>query len=237
MSLKLEMDEKLFDTIPDLKIGLIYYNKITVSESPQMLKGRLQLFQEQLFFDLEDKSLTDFPGIQEWRTVWKAFGADPSRYRPSVEALYRRIKKQNYIVPFHSAVDLNNFFSLQYQIPAGIYDRKKLVGDATLMLGSDESGYEGLNGRFNTLEHILMLRDEYSPFGSPFVDSLRTAVTEETTSALQVLFLRPSLNVEEAAKLTEAAANMFTSISGGESTAHVLHAAQRSLYIPELNAE
>ncbi|WP_371811547.1 B3/4 domain-containing protein [Sporosarcina sp. Te-1] len=231
--MKLEMDEKLFHTMPDLKIGLIYYNKITVSESPQMLKGRLQLFQEQLFFDLEDKALTDFPGIREWRTAWKAFGADPSRYRPSVEALYRRIKKQNYIAPYHSAVDLNNFFSLQYQIPVGIYDRMKLVGDATLTLGDEETGYEGLNGRFNTLEHILTLRDEYSPFGSPFVDSIRTAVTEETTSALQVLFLRPSLDVEEASKLTDASANMFTSISGGDSTTHVLHALQRSVDIPD----
>ncbi|MCG3088712.1 B3/4 domain-containing protein [Sporosarcina cyprini] len=231
--MKLEMDEKLFHTMPDLKIGLIYYNKITVSESPQMLKGRLQLFQEQLFFDLEDKQLTDFPGINEWRTVWKAFGADASRYRPSVEALYRRIKKQNYIAPYHSAVDLNNFFSLQYQIPAGIYDRKKIVGDVMLTVGDETAGYDGLNGRFNTLENMLVLRDEYSPFGSPFVDSIRTAVTEETTSALQVLFLRPSLDLENAVKLTNAAANMFTSISGGDATTHVLHADQRSAVIPE----
>ena len=45
--------------------------------------------------------------------------------------------------------------------------------------------------------NILTLQDEIGPFGSPFVDSARTAVTEKTTEALQVVFLRPSLTVEE----------------------------------------
>ena len=39
----------------------------------------------------------------------------------------RRIAKQNYLKPFHLAVDLNNFFSLQYEIPIGIYDAEKIV--------------------------------------------------------------------------------------------------------------
>ena len=49
------MDMQLLDAVPGLKLGINHYTKITVSESPQMLKGRLQLFQEQLFFELEDK--------------------------------------------------------------------------------------------------------------------------------------------------------------------------------------
>ena len=48
--MKINIEENLFQRIPDLKLGIIHYTKITVSESPQMLKGRLQLFQEQLYF-------------------------------------------------------------------------------------------------------------------------------------------------------------------------------------------
>ncbi|WP_252504131.1 B3/4 domain-containing protein [Sporosarcina sp. Marseille-Q4943] len=221
--MKITIDENLFQLMPDLKLGIIHYNKITVSESPQMLKGRLQLFQEQLFFELDTKPLTDFQGIKEWRETWKAFGADPNRYRPSAEALFRRIKKQNYLRTVHTAVDLNTFFSLQYEIPAGIYDLGKIVGDIHLTVGGEEDGYDGLNGRFNSLDRILQLKDEYSPFGSPYVDSVRTAVTEETTDALHVLFLRPSMDKEEALQLTTACGNMFTSISGGESTCYVLN--------------
>lgn len=223
MSLIIEMDQKLLTDMPDLKMGINYYTKITVEESPQMLKGRLQLFQEQLFFEMEDKPLADYVGIKEWRSVWKSLGVDPNRYRPSVEALMRRVKKQNYIQPFHSAVDLNNFFSLQYEIPVGIYDFEKTIGNVRISVGSEEDGYEGLNGRFNSLSGILLLQDDYSPFGSPFVDSIRTAVTQETTSALQVFCIRPSMSAAEALELTTACANMFTSISGGESQSFVLH--------------
>ncbi|MFJ7935455.1 B3/4 domain-containing protein [Sporosarcina sp. NPDC096371] len=229
--MNIEMDTKLLQAMPGIKLGINYYTKITVSESPQMLKGRLQLFQEQLFFELEDKSVTDFPGIQEWRTVWKALGADPNRYRHSTEALMRRVKKQNYMTPFHSAVDLNTFFSLQHVIPAGIYDFEKIVGDINVSTGTDTDGYDGLNGRFNSLHNILLLKDGFSPFGSPFVDSVRTAVTEETTEALHIFFIRPSMDATEALALTTACGNMFTSISGGEVCSYVLHEGQTSIIV------
>ena len=56
------------------------------------------------------------------------------------------------------------------------------------------------------LENILVLSDDEGPFGSPYVDSARTAVTEETTNALHVFFLRPSMDSAEALELTTAAA-------------------------------
>ena len=233
MTLKINIDPALLEIVPAFKLGLNHYTKITVSESPQMLKGRLQLFQEYLFFDLEDKPITDFPGIKEWREVWKLFGANPSRYRHSTEALMRRVAKQNYINPLHSAVDLNTFFSLQYEIPIGIYDADKLKGNITLTIGNKDSGYDGLNGRFNTLENIPILSDDEGPFGSPYVDSARTAVTEETTQALHVFFLRPSMQVTEATELTKAAGNMFTEISGGDVHSFVLHENQPSIIVEE----
>lgn len=233
MTLKLSLDPALFEIVPAFKLGLNHYTKITVSESPQMLKGRLQLFQEHLFFDLEDKPVTDFPGVKEWREVWKSFGANPGRHRHSTEALMRRIAKQNYLNPVHSGVDLNTFFSLQYEIPIGIYDADKLKGDITLSLGNKESGYDGLNGRFNSLENILILSDDNGPFGSPYVDSARTAVTEETTNALHIFFLRPSMELADATALTLAAGNMFTEISGGDVHSYVLHDNQPSIIVKE----
>ena len=101
-----------------------------------MLKGRLQLFQEQLFFDLEDKPVTDFPGIKEWRAIWKSFGADPIATAIQPKHLCDELQKQNYLNPFHSAVDLNNFFSLQYEIPVGIYDVDKINGNVHFQLGN-----------------------------------------------------------------------------------------------------
>ncbi|HEY4622559.1 MAG TPA: hypothetical protein VIH12_01805, partial [Solibacillus sp.] len=59
-------------------------------------------------------------------------------------------------------------------------------------------------------------------FGSPFVDSKRTAVTEQTTDALQIFYLQPSLQIEQADQLLTSAGKMFTQISGGDYTIAVL---------------
>ncbi|WP_338473270.1 phenylalanine--tRNA ligase beta subunit-related protein [Niallia sp. XMNu-256] len=221
--MEMKIASEIYEYIPDFKIGLIKYHNITVGESPQMLKGRLQLFQESLFFEMEDKKATDFPSIQEWRQVFKQTGKDPNRYRHSAEALYRRVQKQDYLPSIHSATDLNNFFSLQYGIPFGIYDQEKIQGDViTVRLGEDDEAYLGLNGRDNSLHRLLLSADDAGPFGTPFVDSERTAVTKNTKHAVQIVYLQPSMPLSQAEKLVTAVADMFTGINGGNSMCKVV---------------
>ncbi|MGN7479091.1 B3/B4 domain-containing protein [Solibacillus silvestris] len=228
--MNISIDDAIFSVNEQFKIGLIHYSKITVDESPQMIKGRIQLYQENLFLELQEVPVTERAGIKEWRQLWKAFGADPNRYRHSAESLMRRIAKQQYLTPFHTAVDLNNFFSLQYEIPIGIYDLDNIRKSIEIHIGNASTGYEGLNGRYNSLENIVHSKDASSPFGSPFVDSKRTAVTEETSNALQIFYLRPSMDSKEALELLSSAGKMFTQISGGEYEVHLLTAANKSIH-------
>jgi DNA/RNA-binding domain of Phe-tRNA-synthetase-like protein len=221
-SMEIQVSSKLCDLIPGFSVGIIEYKDIQVGESPQMLKGRLQLFQESIYFDLLEKNVTELEGIKEWRGIFKTTGKDPNRYRHSAEALYRRIAKQNYLQSIHSAIDLNNFFSLEYQVPIGVYDSDKLVGDITIRIGEEKEEYTGLNGRINNLASLLTSADEKGPFGSPFVDSERTTVTEKTTNALQIVYLRPSSSPESMQKMTESLMNMFIQIHGGSGTYRIL---------------
>lgn len=212
----ISINQSLLTQHPELKFGIIHYTKIVVAESPQMIKGRMQLYQENLYLEVQENPVTQREGIAEWRRLWKKLGADPNRYRHSAESLMRRISKQNYLTPYHSGVDLNNFFSLQYEIPVGLYDVDKLQGNIEIALGNEDTGYEGLNGRFNSLNKILYSYDAEGAFGSPFVDSKRTSVSEETTEALQIFYLRPSLTEENATKLLASAGKMFNQIHGGD---------------------
>lgn len=216
------LSSQLKELIPGFKTGIIEYKNIMVGESPQMLKGRLQMFQESIYFDLENKNVTELPGIQEWRSIFKLTGKDPNRYRPSSEALYRRIKKQNFLPSVQSAIDLNNFFSLQYQVPIGIYDSDHLCGPITIRIGSNDEEYTGLNGRINSLSDLIISTDINGPFGSPFVDSEKTPVTEDTRNALQIIYLTPSTDEENALKLTRSLMEMFIQIHGGEGTFKVM---------------
>lgn len=214
--MEIKLSKEIIEHIPNFKVGIIEYKDITVSESPQMIRGRLQLFQESIYFDLESKTVTELAGIKEWRSIFKKYGKDPNRYRPSVEALYRRVQKQNYLSSVQSAIDVNNFFSLQYQVPIGIYDLNNLNGPVSIGLGMEGEEYTGLNGRINSLNRLIVSSDNLGPFGSPFVDSNRAPVTFATKNALQIIYLRPSTDIDNAKRLTESLMSMFTQIHGGE---------------------
>ena len=83
-------------------------------------------------------------------------------------------------------------------MPIGIYDAAKLDGDIEIALGKDETGYEGLNGRFNSLKNILYSKDEQSPFG---IRLLIRHVLRLRSKRLKhyIFYLRPSLSEERAA--------------------------------------
>ncbi|MGP7819630.1 B3/B4 domain-containing protein [Niallia sp. 01092] len=218
----LTIANELKNTIPNFKIGLIFYNNIEVIPSPQMIKGRIQLFQESIYFDLENANVNDIPSIKEWRQIFKTTGKDPNRYRHSAEALFRRIKKQNYLQPINSSIDLNNFFSLQFGVPIGIYDCANLSGNLNIRIGKTDEQYIGLNGRTNSIEHLIISEDEQGPFGSPFVDSDRAPVTLETKNAVQIVYLQPSTTIETANKMVESLTNMFVQIHGGKSEFYIV---------------
>ncbi|RTR27857.1 hypothetical protein EKG37_18375 [Robertmurraya yapensis] len=220
--MEIHLSPQICEKVADFKIAVIHYQNIEVGPSPQMLKGRLQLFQESLFFELEDKKVADVDGIAEWRTVFKQTGKDPNRYRHSAEALYRRVQKHQYLSTVNSAIDVNNFFSLQYQIPLGIYDMKALSGDITMRLGTEDEEYIGLNGRANNIHNLIVTADDQGPFGSPFVDSERSAVSESTKDALQIVYLRPSLAIGKAEKMVQSLEKMFVQIHGGDSSYKII---------------
>ncbi len=213
--MEITVQDQIKHLIPGFKVGFVHYQDIQVADSPQMLKGRLQLFQESLFFDYEDKKVTEIPAINEWRKTFKLLGTDPNRYRPSNEALYRRVQKQQFLHPVNSAVDLNNFLSLRYQIPLGIYDLDKLSGDVEVKIGSDQDYYIAINEREIQLSKKIISSDCEGAFGSPYVDSKRSAVSTMTTQALHIVYLQPSLPNEEAVQLLQALSTMFTQIHGG----------------------
>ncbi|MBD7965399.1 hypothetical protein H9648_15165 [Fictibacillus sp. Sa2CUA10] len=214
------INPKLNELVPNFKIGTITYHDIAISESPQMIKGRFQLFTESL--RLEEKNAADYPGVAEYRKVFKSLGINPSRYRPASEALLRRVLSGKDLPPINSGVDVNNFFSIRFAIPIGLYNLDKIEGDVEILIGSAEDTYEGLNGREMNMEGKLLSKDEVGAFGSPIVDSKRTMVDESIKNALHIVYLQPSMDKSEAHELLESMAKMFTQVNGGSAEISIL---------------
>lgn len=87
----------------------------------------------------------DMTTIHATREAYKKCGKDPSRYRPSGEALCRRILRGISLYQIDTLVDLINLVSIRFGYSIGGFDADKIVGDA-LVLGIGKAGepYEGI---------------------------------------------------------------------------------------------
>jgi DNA/RNA-binding domain of Phe-tRNA-synthetase-like protein len=124
-----------------------------------------------------------FPGVQTARGLFRALGIDPTKHRPSSEALLRRALKGKPLPRVNTLVDVGNWWSMEHLLPIGLYDRHRIQGAVTLRLGRADEAYDALTGRTLNLEGRYVLADQLGPFGTPITDSVRTAVSEATSSA------------------------------------------------------
>jgi DNA/RNA-binding domain of Phe-tRNA-synthetase-like protein len=122
------------------------------------------------------------------RTMYKRVGIDPTKRRPSSEALLRRVRKGEPLPRINSMVDVCNWCSLEFQVPYGLYDAAHIQGDVVLRLGAAGESYPGIRKDDVHVEGRITLADALGPFGNPTSDSARTMVTTATTSALVVVF-------------------------------------------------
>lgn len=213
------IDAPIAERLPGFSLGIIRYAGVTLAESPKMLQGRINLFVETLRLEHEPGHIAEIAGVKAWRAMFKKLGIDPSRYRPSSEALLRRLLQGNPFFWINSGVDVNNFLSVLHAVPYGIYDADKLTGEIICRLGSEEDHYEGLNGRDVHMQGKLLLADAHGAFGSPIVDSVKTSVTLTARELLQVIFFHDQLTTEERDAILGSSARMFTEINGGEAVA------------------
>ena len=122
------------------------------------------------------------------RTMYKQFGIDPTKTRPSSEALLRRVRKGDELPRINSLVDVINWCSLESQLPFGLYDFGRVRHNATVRLGQPGEQYPGIRKEVVHLAGRLVVADDEGPFGNPTSDSARTMVTPETTRALVIIF-------------------------------------------------
>ncbi len=68
------------------------------------------------------ESVSSDPVFQAVREMFKAVGIDPTKHRPSSEALIRRVHREGSLPFIHPMVALNNLVSLYDGLPMGCYD-------------------------------------------------------------------------------------------------------------------
>jgi DNA/RNA-binding domain of Phe-tRNA-synthetase-like protein len=124
------------------------------------------------------------------RALYRRFGIDPTRVRPSSEALLRRLKKGEPLPRVNSLVDVANAMSVQLQVPVGLYDLGKVRGDELVVrLGAEGESYTGIGKEHVNVAGRICVADPVGPCGNPSSDSARTMITTDTERAAWMYFL------------------------------------------------
>jgi DNA/RNA-binding domain of Phe-tRNA-synthetase-like protein len=132
----------------------------------------------------------DLGSVGRARELYRKFGVDPTRVRPSSEALLRRIKRGEGLPRVNSLVDVANALSVQLQVPVGLYDLEKVKGDELVVrLGADGEGYAGIGKEKVNVGGRIVVADAEGPIGNPSADSARTMITTDTERAAWIYFL------------------------------------------------
>jgi DNA/RNA-binding domain of Phe-tRNA-synthetase-like protein len=136
------------------------------------------------------------------RAMYKRVGLDPTKTRPSSEALLRRVRRGDGLPRINSLVDVINWCSLETQLPFGLYDQDRIDGAVSVRLGMDGEEYAGIRKDAVHVAGRLVLADARGAFGNPTSDSARTQVTAATARALVVVFVPAGLDDAGARALT-----------------------------------
>jgi len=152
-------------------------------------------------YSVED--ISQIPTIKETKDAYRVLGKDPSRYRPSAEALTRRVVQGKGLYRINNVVDHLNLVSLQSGFSIGGYDQDKIAGNIQFGIGEKDEPYEAIGRGSLNIENLALFRDDQGAFGSPTSDSLRTMVTDQTNRFLMIIIdFRNNRMLEDARELS-----------------------------------
>lgn len=178
----------------------------------------------------QDNSLADVvahPKIAAWRQAFSQFGARPSKYQSSIEALLRRARRGDVLPPINALVAVYNAVSLRFLLPVGGDDLdlvsgglhlRAAKGDETFRpLGAEEDDPPELGEIIYVDDAKVLCRRWSWRGGEPSKISAAT-----TNAVLNVHGLAPS-TLEEITRATETLATLVREVCGGGSTWYVQH--------------
>lgn len=135
-----------------------------------------------------DRVLTDDAMVSEVRRLFRAVGCDPTRYRPSSEALLRRLRGGGVPSTGVPVVDVNNLLSMRLRVPCCVIDATSVVPPLRLRPGVAGESMAAMRGPMG-LEGKPVLADGRGPFGTPISDAERVKVSPDTRIIWMVLYL------------------------------------------------
>ncbi len=185
----LTLDSNLKTRIPGVTFGIVTIQGVQVHERDDRLWKQMEILCQRWSKEFSLERLSEYEQIAAVRGLQKSFGFDPTRYRPSSEALLRRVLKGQGLYQINTAVDVNNLCSLEFLFPMCIYDLRNVQGQIRVRIGESGEAYPGIGRQVFQAEQKVIIADDHGIMGSTVSDSERTKVTTETTDIFLAIYV------------------------------------------------
>lgn len=185
--MKIFVSDEIRNACPDLRILAISCN-VKNTESDEQLWKEIGDVEADVLSSMKLEDINKWVPIQATRQAYKRCGKDPNRYRPSSEALRRRIIRNLPLYKVDTLVDVINLVSIQSGYSIGGFDADKIVGDQ-LVLGIGQEGelYHGIGRGILNIAGLPVYRDSLGGIGTPTSDEERTKISMETNHLLMII--------------------------------------------------
>lgn len=124
--------QDVFSQFPGYVRGVVLGFGLTNRESPEGLISLLREAEESVRQRLSPETIASHPAIVAWRETYRSFGTKPTKFRPSMEAMARRVLKNDTLPSINTIVDIGNVISLRRLVPAGGHAVDVLKGSMEL---------------------------------------------------------------------------------------------------------
>lgn len=183
----IEIEDSIREAAPDLKVVQMEAD-VTNVPTTEALKSEFEALMADVQGRYEMPDINKRSGIAATRAAYKALGKDPNRYRPSCEAMCRRIVKGMGLYYIDNLVDLINILSIRTGYSIGGFDADKISGDVLrLGVGREGEPFEGIGRGELNIHGLPVYRDAVGGIGTPTSDNERTKIDLGTRRLLMCI--------------------------------------------------
>jgi len=200
---QIKIDPEAETNLSGVKLAALVGTGMRVVQDGYGFEGLVENAAAEIQKQFAGQPISSDPVVSAVRRMYRVVGWEPTKYRPSSEAMVRRLLKGQGLYSINNLVDLLNIVSLSFRLPAGLYDSDKIAGQPELGVGRNGESYEGLSKKLIHAEGKIILRDDAGIFGNPTADSKRTAISESTSNILALFFVPPGVDAPFIGKTIE----------------------------------
>lgn len=184
--MKITISDNIQNSCPDLKLAVISC-EVRNPETSNELWNEMEVEVQRILSKYTLEEINKRPEIAATRKAYKTLGKDPNRYRPSAEALCRRIVRGIPIYKVSTLVDIINVVSIRSGFSIGGFDVDKIQGNIELGVGTDEDTFEAIGRGILNVEGLPLYRDAAGGIGTPTSDHERTKISADTSKLLMII--------------------------------------------------